>query len=399
MFSQYPIEPVIELKDGFSPFDIWLECQAVHRLWKKDHNSSIKDEDRLQSVLPVCKRLSSFPAQRWLAFNSALGWAPAAAAAYTWCQDAVLSDTVKICNQLQYLASPAKNEDFCARLLNPSLLPQNRLSELVNAGGRQLHGISLLIAARPELPEIDLPKDILQNFPAYLLSMLNERGSHTIIPTANSMASTASLTGPVKVPAPASQSTFAGVTQKSPPLTNRNMRNTSGPEKQKQRQDLIERTLSLRGWTEEMVATAKAAPAYPVAVANYGECHRHMHPETGASIVVEAISGELLHVGQPGFAYRSAPDQEYDTADRYTDPFHNPETRRTMIWVPLKYELVETWCSTPAGYIERDIYCILPSLEDNCRESKLYSVTAYVHGRPVMFHDGVHIAAVKVALP
>jgi len=66
-------------------------------------------------------------------------------------------------------------------------------------------------------------------------------------------------------------------------------------------------------------------------VAGYRECYRHIHPETGASIVVEDVGGELLHAGKPDFAYRSVSDRNHDVADHYTNPPCDPQTRRTMI--------------------------------------------------------------------
>jgi len=407
-FPQYPVEPIVTLEGGFSPFDIWLECRAAHQLWQKGYDSGgVNDESRLQAVLLMCKRLSSFPAQRWLALNSALGWTPAAAAACTWCQNAVLSDTIEICNRLQYLASAQKNADFCARLLNPSLLPENRLSLLVNASDRQLHGTSLLIAARADLPEIDVAGNILQNFPPHLLSMLHERHPHAAVSTADgsekvfSSANASPATVHAQESTPASSSNISDPLKKQAvPETMQNSGNTKDiahAERQKQRQILIDRTFSLRGWTEEMVAAAKATPAQTIQVSGYGACYHYTHPETGAVIIVEAASNELLHAGRPDFAYPSLSGQGYSTIDSYTDPFYDPQTRKTMIWVPLKYELIDVWCPTPASYMERDIFCILSPLEEYAQEYMLYSVTAYVLCKPVVFHDSIRIAVIKTA--
>jgi len=59
-----PVEPIIELDGGFSAFDVWRECHAAHQFWQKNHENGVTSENRLQSVLRICKRLSSFPAQR-----------------------------------------------------------------------------------------------------------------------------------------------------------------------------------------------------------------------------------------------------------------------------------------------------------------------------------------------
>lgn len=396
----YPVEPVFKLEGDFSPFDVWLECRAARQLWQKGYEQGVTDEDRLRSVLCICARLASFPARRWLVLNSALGWTPEAAAIQTWCQDAALSDTVEICNQLQYLACAQQNADFCARVLNPALLPPNQLSQVVKAGGRQLHGVAFLIAARADMPQVDVSKEILQNFPPHLLSMLQERCGQT---TALSAAKTAAQPdtasslpqAPAKPSATAAEppGSSAPTKQRAPAAAGRRITPVSDMEKY---QDQIERIMHLRHWTEDMLAAAKATPASSVMVEGYGECYRYVHPENGATIVVSAVNGALLHAGRADFAYRlNCPHK--DIAADYTDPLLDQQSRKTMIWVPLKYEPVDVWCPVPASYMERDIYCILPSCGATREEPVLYAVTAYVHCRPVMFDDGVHMAAAKAA--
>lgn len=390
--TEYPVEPIVQLEGGFTPFDIWLECRGAQRLWQKGFDTGVKDEDRLQSVVHMCQRLSCFPGQRWLALNCALGWVPEAAAAYSWCQDATLPQTMMLFNQLQYLAAAPQNTDFCARLLNPALLPPNLLSGLVEAGGRQLHAISVLIAARPEAPRIDLSYDDLQKFPEHLLSMLDERSGK-----AN--------TGQQAMPQPHADFASRGEEKLVPsaalPAQSPKTSKTDHPkqlyadgEQETNRQHLINRTIQLRGWTDAMIAEAKTAQPTTVTIAGYAECWRFQHPQTGASIVLDRSRGELLHVGHPNFAYLEHNDLDHGEMNSYDDPNYDKSTRKTAIWVPLKYELVKSWLPVPASHMKHDIYCILPALHEHQNEHLLYPVTAYVRCKPIMFHDGVHLAAV-----
>jgi len=61
-----------------------------------------------------------------------------------------------------------------------------------------------------------------------------------------------------------------------------------------------------RGWTLEQIAEAIAAGRhYPAA--NYvnpgNTATRYVSPQTGQSVVVDDQTGEVLHVGAPGYKY------------------------------------------------------------------------------------------------
>lgn len=64
--------------------------------------------------------------------------------------------------------------------------------------------------------------------------------------------------------------------------------------------------MAKRGWTEQQITEAvrdgKAFNA-PNNVSPANGARRHVHPTTGRSIVVDAKSGELLHIGGDGFEY------------------------------------------------------------------------------------------------
>jgi hypothetical protein len=61
-----------------------------------------------------------------------------------------------------------------------------------------------------------------------------------------------------------------------------------------------------RGWTPEQITEAiEAGPKVP-AVNLVNPAHsatRYVHPTTGRSVVVDDVTGEVIHVGGDGFVY------------------------------------------------------------------------------------------------
>jgi len=67
----------------------------------------------------------------------------------------------------------------------------------------------------------------------------------------------------------------------------------------------IERQMVRRGWTNkqitEAVQSGKQTPALNKATGN--PATRYEHPETGQSVVVDDVTGDVIHVGGRGFNY------------------------------------------------------------------------------------------------
>ena len=57
-----------------------------------------------------------------------------------------------------------------------------------------------------------------------------------------------------------------------------------------------------RGWTEEAIREALATTPIP-ATGKLGPALRYVHPTSGKSVVVDAATGEIFHVGGEGFLY------------------------------------------------------------------------------------------------
>ena len=64
----------------------------------------------------------------------------------------------------------------------------------------------------------------------------------------------------------------------------------------------IRRQMQKRGWTEQDVRDALATPPLPAA-GKLGPALRYVHPVTRKSVVVDAATGAIFHVGGEGFAY------------------------------------------------------------------------------------------------
>jgi hypothetical protein len=60
-----------------------------------------------------------------------------------------------------------------------------------------------------------------------------------------------------------------------------------------------------RGWTQEAIDEAIKSGQQVKAVnkATGNAATRYVHPTTGQSVVVDNITGEVIHVGGPGFKY------------------------------------------------------------------------------------------------
>ncbi len=64
----------------------------------------------------------------------------------------------------------------------------------------------------------------------------------------------------------------------------------------------IRAQMKARGWTDDQLVEALATTPLPAAGKN-GPALRYVHPTTGRSVVVDAATGEIFHVGGDGFLY------------------------------------------------------------------------------------------------
>ncbi|MBX3431169.1 MAG: hypothetical protein KF779_16400 [Hyphomonadaceae bacterium] len=67
----------------------------------------------------------------------------------------------------------------------------------------------------------------------------------------------------------------------------------------------IERQMAQRGWSRQQIREAMHSGRRVRAInqANGNPATRYVHPRTGQSVVVDNVTGEVIHVGGPGFRY------------------------------------------------------------------------------------------------
>jgi hypothetical protein len=67
----------------------------------------------------------------------------------------------------------------------------------------------------------------------------------------------------------------------------------------------ITRQMEQRGWTSDQIQNAfdNGEPVNAINKATGGAATRYINPETGQSVVIDNSTGEVIHVGGPGFQY------------------------------------------------------------------------------------------------
>lgn len=67
----------------------------------------------------------------------------------------------------------------------------------------------------------------------------------------------------------------------------------------------LARQMAARGWTLEQIEEARDhGERQPAVNHETGRAAtRYIHPETGRSVVIEDVSGDVIHVGGDGFIY------------------------------------------------------------------------------------------------
>ncbi|WP_182417787.1 hypothetical protein [Bartonella sp. HY038] len=170
------INPLIDLGGAFSAIDIWYEIRANAQFWVKNRQKSQDWQEQIAVSLRMAEKLQKFPVQNWISLNHAIGWTKEATTALTWCDKAALNDVFIIWNKLDFRVTSQPNHEFAALLINPIVLPENCLSKIIECGEHNIGSVCLLLAARPELPENDLPIDLQNRLPHEVINMLKERG-------------------------------------------------------------------------------------------------------------------------------------------------------------------------------------------------------------------------------
>lgn len=126
--------------------------------------------------------------------------------------------------------------------------------------------------------------------------------------------------------------------------------------------------MQARSWLQAMIQEALRSPVtYPVTGYGKGDALRYVHPKTGCSVVVDATTNEVLHVGRKEYRYRLPPGHELSKPDNLPhsfkgDPDWSSFPRReeqATILVKLRDEMVDVWRPVRANRMNKNIYGIV----------------------------------------
>lgn len=164
-FDSVPFTTLVQFDRGRTPMSVWFELHSLNKFWENNYLSEIK-AGRPALALEVLDKhrqearfLADFEVERWVYMCAAVGWTPIACTATSWCKGASLDDVLALWRKLGAPSPVADSSaNLAALLINPEMLPRNSLIELITAG-KDVGGISLLLAARFEKPKDDLTLD------------------------------------------------------------------------------------------------------------------------------------------------------------------------------------------------------------------------------------------------
>lgn len=77
---------------------------------------------------------------------------------------------------------------------------------------------------------------------------------------------------------------------------------TTCPNVSSQLSPKIQSQMKDRGWNNQMINEAISTPGIP-ATGKLGPAMRYVHPGTGQSVIIDTQTGQVFHIGGPGFKY------------------------------------------------------------------------------------------------
>lgn len=175
------ISKPITFADGSSPLLIWLELHSNLLMWNRAYLHSSEGAAKgnmasraISEQRQLLGKLSTFPSARWINICDGQGWTPAGCAALSWCQDASMETVLSYWARLGEIPAIDVGVYFPGRILNPSLLPENKLSTMFQMANSS-YGLALLLSARIEKPTIDISQHTVDALPQELQEMIDMR--------------------------------------------------------------------------------------------------------------------------------------------------------------------------------------------------------------------------------
>ena len=178
--SNSVLSKCVDLGGGYKDETVWVQLESASRIWKSQYSRFKADGKLIELDSVLCdsvkcaEKLAKFSSDAWIQFSHAVGWTPTSVCALSWCRGATPHSVISFWSDLNGNCETEIFADFPARLLNPQILPSNRLSSMLNLSTDQ-GPLTLMLAANTGNLQVDVSKNVLETFSPKVRTMVRER--------------------------------------------------------------------------------------------------------------------------------------------------------------------------------------------------------------------------------
>lgn len=154
--------------------EIWLSIHRNANVWANIPEGKTRLHDRTfvdGRGDKFYKALKNIKSEKWRCICEGVGWTGYGATALSWCKGAQLADVLDAWRAWKHLDYDDAPTIRAARLMNPDLLPEAKLSVIIEAG-KDMPGTWVLITALKGEIEADLPDEQMAKLNARIRSMI-----------------------------------------------------------------------------------------------------------------------------------------------------------------------------------------------------------------------------------
>lgn len=165
--------------DGtLTAIDIWLMIHSDAKEWAQVPKNSqfFAIREMLDSAdLDALKKLHEMEAINWEHLCFGAGWTIFGSIGLSWCKDATIERVSELWQQNCEILEPDEGTLRAASLICPAILPDtNLLSSLIEEAHADSFLLSLIIAAKIDEIDVDMPEAAFANAPKPLLPVLGK---------------------------------------------------------------------------------------------------------------------------------------------------------------------------------------------------------------------------------
>lgn len=159
------------------------ELESVGRRHPVDDDENSLSLLRDSANQTLLQSLQQFPAANWYLIGEGAGWTSCSAAAYSWCQGALLSSVLDSWRKIDTFDFADETNILAAKILNPRLLPPAKLSAIVEAGEDLVGQWVLTIALRVHTREIqqDMTQDDFAQVHPFIKSLVSRHKTGQVL--------------------------------------------------------------------------------------------------------------------------------------------------------------------------------------------------------------------------